>query len=68
MTVTTPLGQVLRDQDGMVLRFVRTYADPVTHVWAALTEPDRLAQWPGRWTGDPAAGSVDLLMADALPD
>lgn len=33
MTVTTPLGQVLRDQDGMVLRFVRTYADPVTHVW-----------------------------------
>lgn len=62
MTVTTPLGQVLRDEDGMRLEFVRTFDDPVEDVWAALTEPDRLAGWFGRWTGDPATGTIDLIM------
>ena len=64
MTVTTPLGQVLRDADGMRLEFVRTYEDPVEDVWSGLTEPDRVARWFGRWTGDPASGTVELLMTE----
>lgn len=70
MTVTSPLGQVLRDEEGMLLEFVRSYDDPITDVWSALTDPDRTARWFGRWTGDPASGSVQVVMvaeADAPP-
>ncbi len=63
MTVTSPLGHVLRDEDGMRLEFVRTYDDPIADVWSALTDPDRTARWFGRWTGDPESGSVDVTMA-----
>lgn len=64
MTVTTPLGQVLRDEDGMRLEFVRTYGNPVDDVWSALTEPDRVARWLGTWTGEPTTGSVELMMTE----
>jgi len=64
MTVTTPLGQVIRDEDGLRLEFVRTYDDPVRDVWAALTEPDRVARWFGTWSGDPSTGTVELLMTE----
>jgi uncharacterized protein YndB with AHSA1/START domain len=67
MTVTTPLGQVLRDEDGMRLEFIRSYDGPMSDVWSALTDPDRTARWFGRWTGDPASGSVHLVMV-AEPD
>lgn len=64
MTVTSELGQVLRDHDGMRLEFVRTYHEPVEEVWSALTEPERLARWIGRWSGDPATGRVEFVMAE----
>ncbi len=64
MTVTTPLGRVLRDEDGVRLEFVRTYGNPIDDVWSALTDPDRVARWIGTWTGDPATGTVDLVMTD----
>lgn len=64
MTVTTPLGQVLRDEEGMRLEFIRTYDDPVDEVWSALTEPDRVARWIGALSGDPAAGTVELVMSE----
>lgn len=64
MTVTTPLGQVLRDEDGMRLEFVRSYRERVADVWSALTEPDRVARWFGSWTGDPATGAVEMLMTE----
>lgn len=38
MTVISPLGQLLRDEDGMRLEFVRTYDDPIADVWSALTD------------------------------
>jgi uncharacterized protein YndB with AHSA1/START domain len=62
MTVTTPLGRVLRDEEGMRLEFVRTYQHAIEEVWSALTESDRVARWLGRWTGDPVSGSVELVM------
>jgi len=64
MTVTTALGQVLRDEDGVRLEFIRSYDDPIEDVWSALTEPDRVARWLGTWTGDPATGTVELLMTE----
>lgn len=63
MTVTTPLGQVLRDDEGVRLEFVRTYDDPAADVWSALTEPDRTARWIGSWTGDPTTGTIHLTMS-----
>lgn len=64
MTVTTPLGQVLRDDLGMRLEFVRIYDDPVDDVWSALTDPDRLVRWIGTVSGDPATGTVELRMTE----
>ena len=59
-TIGTPTGEVIRDDDGMRLEFVRTYPDPIERVWAALTDPDELAVWYGTWRGDPASGTVEL--------
>ena len=59
-TIDTPLGVVIRDEDGVRLEFVRTYPDPIERVWAALTDPDELAAWYGTWRGDPASGVVEL--------
>jgi uncharacterized protein YndB with AHSA1/START domain len=65
MTATTsPMGTVIRDDEGMRLEFVRTYDEPATEVWSALTDPDRMARWFGTWTGDPATGTVQLHMVE----
>lgn len=64
MTVTTSLGRVLRDEEGMRLEFVRTYDDPVDEVWSALTDPEPVARWIGAWSGDPATGTVELVMTE----
>jgi uncharacterized protein YndB with AHSA1/START domain len=58
-------GQVVRDGAGARLEFRREFAQPVRTVWAALTEPERLARWFGTWTGEPVVGgTVDLVMLD----
>lgn len=64
MGVTTPLGEVLRDQDGVRLQFVRRHAQPVAAVWATLTDPDLVVQWLGAVSGDPGSGSVSLAMTE----
>lgn len=57
-----PTGR-LRRTDGRLVLFVdRTFAAPIEDVWAAITEPDRLARWIGTWSGDPASGSVLFAM------
>ena len=53
---------MLRDVDGVRLEFTRTYDAPVEEVWSALTDPERTARWFGRWSGDPASGSVEVVM------
>lgn len=62
MSATTTLGAVLRDDDGVRLRFERTCPADVENVWSAITDPDRCARWLGRWSGDPTTGSVSLVM------
>ncbi len=60
----TPAGHVVRDEGEVRLVFDRAYERPVDVVWAALTEPEQVACWFGRWTGDPASGCVELVMTD----
>lgn len=60
MTITTPLGSVIRDDEGMRLEFVRVYPDPIDRVWRAITDPDELAAWFGTWRGDPSTGTIEL--------
>lgn len=40
-----PLGQILRDGEGLGLRFERRLAHPPERVWRALTESDQLRHW-----------------------
>ncbi len=40
----------------------RSFRAPVADVWAAVTEPERLARWIGTWSGDPATGQVEFRM------
>lgn len=59
---TQETGRVVRDGSGVRLEFHRAYDLPVEEVWAAVTDPERLDLWFGRWTGDPASGTVSLVM------
>lgn len=49
-------------ESGTHLVLERAFRAPVPAVWAAVTEPGRLARWFGTWTGDPASGRVSLVM------
>lgn len=59
---TTPTGRIEQRDGQHVLVQERTFRAPIEDVWAAVTEPERLARWIGTWTGDPAAGSVAFRM------
>ena len=59
----TPTGRI-RDDDGrLALVVARSFPAPVEDVWAAVTEPARLARWIGTYTGDPASGRVAFVMS-----
>jgi len=52
-------GTVTRLDDGRQrLEFRRSWPDPVDDVWAALTEPDRLARWIGVYEGERGTGGT----------
>ncbi|KRB73244.1 polyketide cyclase [Nocardioides sp. Root190] len=76
MIPTSPHGPVATgrrhvEDDRAFVQFERTFRAPVEDVWAAVTEPDRLARWIGTWTGDPAAGEVLFQMTfegDDVPE
>ena len=60
--MTTPAGRI-EERDGQhVLVQIREFRAPIEDVWAAVTEPDRLARWIGTWEGDPTSGSVQFRM------
>lgn len=49
------------DRDGTpYLVFHRSFHAPIADVWESIVDSDRLARWFGRWTGDPASGTVDI--------
>lgn len=52
-------GVVSRQPDGRQrLEFHRSWPDPIEEVWSALTEPDRLLRWIGRFEGERAPGAT----------
>ena len=59
---STPTGRIEHLDGQHVLVQTREFHAPVEDVWAAVTEPARLARWIGTWTGDPAEGSVRFRM------
>jgi uncharacterized protein YndB with AHSA1/START domain len=65
----TPTGTVHQRDGQHVLVQTREFRAPIEDVWAAVTEPDRLARWIGSWTGDPESGSVQfqMLFEDGQP-
>ncbi|GAB3260782.1 SRPBCC family protein [Nocardioides dilutus] len=57
-----PTGTIELRDGRHVLVQTREFRAPIEDVWAAVTEPDRLARWIGSWTGDPESGSVRFQM------
>ena len=58
----TPTGRLELVTDRLTLFVTRTFHAPIDDVWAAITEPQRVARWLGTWTGDPATGTVLFAM------
>ena len=68
---TTPTGRREWRDGTSYLVLERTFRAPIAAVWAAVTEPERLARWIGTWSGDPATGEVVFRMlfeGDSAPD
>jgi uncharacterized protein YndB with AHSA1/START domain len=57
-----PTGRIEKRDGQLVLVQTREFRAPIEDVWAAVTEPERLARWIGTWTGDPTSGSVTFAM------
>jgi len=60
--MTAPTGRIEQRSGQHVLVLTRQFKAPIEDVWAAVTEPDRLARWIGTWDGDPTTGSVQFRM------
>jgi uncharacterized protein YndB with AHSA1/START domain len=62
VTAESRRGTVTAEVDGrQLLEFRRSWPDPIDDVWSALTEPERLARWIGRYEGDRGAGAQGTL-------
>lgn len=60
--MTQPTGRI-ESRDGVLhLVIERTFRAPIDDVWAAVTEPERMARWIGTWSGDPASKRVAFRM------
>jgi len=62
MAPSSRTGEVVQGPDGVTLVFEREWTNAPADVWSALTDPDRLDRWFGRWSGDPSSGSVEVTM------
>ncbi len=62
MNQPAPTGRREHRDGKEFLVIERRFTAPIESVWAAVTEPERLARWIGTWTGDPASGAVDFRM------
>ena len=59
---TQPTGRIESRDGARCLVIEREFRAPIDDVWAAVTEPDRMARWIGTWTGDPATRRVEFRM------
>jgi uncharacterized protein YndB with AHSA1/START domain len=58
------LGRIERDGDDVAVVFDRHYATTAPDLWAACTEPDRLARWFAPVTGDLREGGAFTIHFD----
>ncbi|WP_116450746.1 SRPBCC domain-containing protein [Blastococcus litoris] len=59
----TRRGTVTHLDDGRQrLEFRRSWPDPIEDVWSALTEPERLARWIGRYDGARGTGGTGTFV------
>ena len=65
-----PTATARRDErDGTTyVVFRREFRAPISDVWAAVTEPERLERWIGTWSGDPTSGSIEFRMTAEAED
>ncbi len=54
----TAYGQLIDVGGRQVVRFTRRYAVSRTELWAAITEPDRMARWAFRAEMEPRTGGT----------
>jgi uncharacterized protein YndB with AHSA1/START domain len=59
--MTKELGRIEREGEMRTLRFERRLAHPAEEVWAALTEPARLAEWLAEALVEPGEGGSITL-------
>ena len=59
---TSPLGRRETRDGAEYLVFTRSFAAPIADVWAACTDPERMQDWIGTWTGNPASGEIVFRM------
>lgn len=60
--MSTPTGRIETVDGIRRLVIERTFDAPIDDVWAAVTEPERMARWIGSWSGDPATKRVAFRM------
>lgn len=60
---TEPTGRIETVDGVRRLVLEREFRAPIDDVWAAVTDPERMARWIGTWTGDPATKRVVFQMA-----
>jgi uncharacterized protein YndB with AHSA1/START domain len=61
-TAESRRGTVTTEPDGrQLLEFRRSWPDPIDDVWSALTDPERMVRWMGRYEGERAPGAQGLL-------
>ena len=66
MTLDADLGRVTVADDALRVAFRRYYRKPAEKVWAAVTVPERLADWLAKAEIDPrVGGTVRLTWSDA---
>lgn len=65
--VDNDLGEVTRTGDSVAIVFRRHYARPIEKVWAALTVPERIADWFAEAKVDrmEAGGTIELYFTGA---
>lgn len=59
---TQPSGRIENRGEELCLVLEREFRAPIDDVWAAVTDPKRMARWIGTWTGDPATRRVVFSM------
>jgi uncharacterized protein YndB with AHSA1/START domain len=58
---TSAFGELRHDRSGRAVRFERHYATDVEDLWAACTDPDRLARWFADVAGDLNVGGKAFI-------